>query len=124
MGNGFLRHAARTRLLIYLLDAASPTVASDFRILDEEMASYKELSKKAKIIAVNKIDLPEVAARLPQLRIQFAGLGLPVFYISALTGQAVVELAAKAMELADQAGRNAEAISEPQIGVFHPKPRK
>jgi GTP-binding protein len=124
MGNGFLRHAVRTGLLIYLLDAASPTVASDFRILDEEMASYKELSKKAKIIAVNKIDLPEVAARLPQLRIQFAGLGLPVFYISALTGQAVVELAAKAMELADQARRNAEAISEPQIGVFHPRPRK
>lgn len=124
MGNGFLRHAARTGLLIYLLDAASPTVASDFGTLDKEIASCKELSKKAKIIAVNKIDLPEVEARLPQLRIQFAGLGLPVFYISALTGQAVVELAAKAMELADQASRNTEAISEAQIGVFHPKPRK
>jgi GTP-binding protein len=124
LGNGFLRHAERTRLLIYLLDAGSPAIVTDFSILDREVTLYKGLSRKAKIVAVNKIDLPEVEARLPELRKQFAGLGLPVFYISALTGQAVVELAAKAMGIADQAGRNAEAISEPQIGVFHPQPRK
>jgi GTP-binding protein len=124
LGNEFLRHAERTRLLIYLLDANSPTIVNDFTLLDNETALYKGLAQKSRIVAVNKIDLPVVQARLSEIRESIAEIGLPVFYISALTGQAVVELAAKAMEIADQAGRIVEPSSQPQVGVFRPKPKK
>jgi len=124
LGNEFLRHVERARLLIYLLDAGSPTIAGDFATLDREIDLYKGLARKAKIVAVNKIDLPEAHASLPEIRKRFAGLGVPVFYISALTGQAVVELVAKAMEIADQASRSEETASQPEIGVFRPRPRK
>jgi GTP-binding protein len=124
LGNEFLRHAERTRLLVYLLDGSSPTVIDDLSILDKEIALYKSLSHKPKIVAVNKIDLPEVQARLPEVKQCFAKLGVPVFYISAVSGQAVLELMRKAMEMVDQASQDEEIVSQAQITVFRPKPRK
>jgi GTP-binding protein len=124
LGNEFLRHAERTKLLIYLLDGSSPTLIDDLNTLDKEIALYKNLSHKAKIVAVNKVDLPEVEARLPQIKQHFAKRGVPVFYISALSGQAVLELTGKAMEMVEQASRDEEMISQAQIAIFRPKPRK
>lgn len=117
LGNAFLRHVERTRLLIYLLDGSSPTIIDEFNTLDREMALYKGLAQKPKIVAVNKVDLPEVKQR-------FAKLGMPVFYISAVSGQAVLELTKKAMEMVGQAIQDEERILQAQITVFRPKPRK
>ncbi|MCJ7791037.1 MAG: GTPase ObgE [Dehalococcoidia bacterium] len=124
LGNEFLRHAERTKLLIYLLDGSSPTVIDDLSTLDKEIALYKGLSQKPKIVAVNKIDLPEVQARLSEVKQYFARLGVPVFYISAVSGQAVLELMRKAMEMVDQASQDEEIIPQAQIAIFRPKPRK
>jgi len=124
LGNEFLRHAERTKLLVYLLDGSSPTVIDNLSTLDKEIDLYKDLAHKPKIVAVNKIDLPEVQARLPEVKRFFAKLGVPVFYISAVSGQAVLELVRKAMEMVDQARRDEEIIPQAQITVFHPKPRK
>jgi GTP-binding protein len=124
LGNEFLRHVERTKLLIYLLDGSSPTVIDDLSTLDKEIALYKGLSHKPKIVAVNKIDLPEVQARLPEVKQCFARLGVPVFYISAVSGQAVLELVRKAMEMVDQASQDEAMASQAQITVFRPKPRK
>jgi GTP-binding protein len=124
LGNEFLRHAERTKLLIYLLDGSSPTVLDDLSTLDKEIALYKGLAQKPKIVAVNKIDLPEVQARLPEVKQRFAKLGAPVFYISAVSGKAVLELTRKAMEMVAQASQDEEIASQAQITVFRPKPRK
>ncbi|NWF77310.1 MAG: GTPase ObgE [Chloroflexi bacterium] len=124
LGNEFLRHVERTKLLVYLLDGSSPTVMDDLRTLDNEIALYKSLAQKPKIVAVNKIDLPEVQARLPEVKQRLSNLGMPVFYISALKGQAVLELTKKAMAMVEQASRDEELISEAQIAIFRPKPRK
>jgi GTP-binding protein len=128
LGNEFLRHVERTRLLIHLLDGSSPTVIDDLGTLEKEISLYKGLLHKPKIVAVNKIDLPEVQARLPEVKQSFApilsGLGAPVFYVSAVSGQAVLELVRKAMEMVDQASQNKEIDSQAHIKVFRPKPRK
>ena len=124
LGNEFLRHAERTTLLIYLLDGSSPTVVDDFSTLDNEIALYKGLARKPKIVAVNKIDLPEVQARVPEVKQRFAKLGVPVFYISTVSGQAVLELTRKAMEMVDQASQDEEIAAQAQMTVFRPKPRK
>jgi GTP-binding protein len=124
LGNDCLRHAERTRLLIYLLDGSSTSLVDDLSTLDKEIALYKGLSQKAKIVAVNKIDLPEAQARLSEVKQYFAKLGVPVFYISAVSGQAVLELTRKAMEMVEQASRDEEIVSPAQIAIFRPKPRK
>jgi GTP-binding protein len=128
LGNEFLRHVERTKLLIYLLDGSSPTLTDDLRTLDREIALYKGLSHKPKIVVVNKIDLPEVQAHLPVLKQCLApilsGLGVPVFYISAVSGQAVLELTRKVMEMVDRASQDEEINTKAQIAIFRPQPRK
>ena len=124
LGNEFLRHAERTRLLIYLLDGSSPSIIEDFNTLDREIASHKSLAHKPRILAVNKIDLSEVQARLPQIRQHFAESEVPVFYISALSGEAVLELTRKAMAVVEQASQDEEVVAQAQIAIFRPKPRK
>src|SRR4030043_1384636 len=78
LGNEFLRHAERTKLLDNLLDGSSPTLIDDLNTLDKEIALYKSLGHKPKIMTVNKMDLPEVEARLPQLKQDFTKRGAPV----------------------------------------------
>jgi len=124
LGNDFLRHAERTKLLILLLDGSSSTVLHDLDILYTEIALYKDLSSKARIVAVNKVDLAEVRARLPAMRRDFASIGVAIFYISAVSGEAVLELTRKVTEMVEQTNREEEMIDRPQIAVFRPKPRK
>ena len=124
LGSDFLRHAERAKLLIYLLDGSSANAVDDLGTLDREIALYKDLSHKAKIVAVNKVDLPEVRESLPAMQRWFAKVGAPVFYISAVSGEAVLELTRKAMEMVGQASRDEEIMSRAQVAVFRPKPRK
>jgi len=125
LGNEFLRHVERTRLLIYLLDGSSPTVWDDLSQLNIEIDFYRhDLSRKPKIVSVNKIDLPEVQTRLPEIRQNFDKLGLPVFYISAFSGQAVLQLVRKATEMVVKTRQDEKIMSQAQIKVFHPRPRK
>jgi len=110
LGNEFLRHAERTRLLVYLINL------------------YKGLSQKPKVVAVNKIDLPEVKARLPEVKQLIAPilsqLGAPVFYISAQGGEGVSDLMMKCMEVAERASLDEVIVRQKGITVFRPKPIK
>jgi GTP-binding protein len=125
LGNEFLRHMERTKLLIYLLDGTSLSIADDLSKLDEELALYKtDLPQKPKIVAVNKVDLPQVQARLPEIKQGLNKLDVPGYLISAVSGQGVMELACKAMEMVERASQDAKVILPPQIAVFHPKPKK
>jgi len=124
LGNEFLCHAERTKMIIYLLDGTSFTVADDLETLNKELLSYNsDLLNKPYIVAVNKVDLPEVNARLPEIKQSLSWLDLPFFTISAATGYGISELAVKAMEMVEEAREIKEAIL-PELGVFHPKPGK
>jgi GTP-binding protein len=125
LGNDFLRHAERTKLLIYLLDGSSSTVLNDLDTLDREIALYKNLSRKARIVAVNKVDLAEVQASLPAMGRCLAEVSVAIFYISAVSGEGVLELTGKAVEMVEEVDREEEMIAQqPQVAVFRPKPRK
>ena len=124
LGNDFLRHAERTKLLVYVLDGSSSTVFHDLSTLDREIARYKHLSQKAKIVTVNKVDLPDVRASLPSMQQCFAKVGVPIFYISAVSGEAVLELTRKAVEMVEQASCEEGMKTQAHVAVFRPKPRK
>ncbi len=141
LGNDFLRHVERTKLLIYLLDGSSSTIVDDLKILCKEVASYKaNLLRKPKIVAVNKVDLPQVQTHLPGIRQNFAGCKAPLFYVSAVSGQGVLELTGRAMEIVERESQG-EEIALPShvprqieggedegpltpLAVFHPLPEK
>jgi len=123
LGHDFLRHVERTRVLLHLLDGSSPSVTDDMNNLNTELALYEPtLAQKRQIVAVNKIDLAEVQARLPELKQTLGSVGVTVFFISAVTRQGVPELLCAVAEMVDMAGEE-ETISDKPLQVFRPKPK-
>jgi GTP-binding protein len=86
LGFEFLRHVQRTRVLIHLLDGLSPDPVADFSQINAEMALFDpHLSQKPQIVAINKIDQPEVQELLPRLKKELKKRGVTEFiHISAM----------------------------------------
>ncbi|MDO5695663.1 MAG: GTPase ObgE [Eubacteriales bacterium] len=97
LGHEFLRHVERTRLLIHVVDGAGlegRDPLEDIRQINEELAGYSaELTKKPQIIAANKVDALDDAARTALREKLAAEYGDEnVFLISAVAHQGVREL--------------------------------
>lgn len=93
LGHRFLRHVERTRILLHLLDPCrthDSNPLNDYETLNRELALFNpELSEKPQIIVINKIDLPDVQALIPEIVPYFKNLGLKVFPVSAATGEGI-----------------------------------
>jgi GTP-binding protein len=98
LGDRFLRHVERCRVLVHLVDGAPPgddrTPRGDLDAIDRELALYSpELAKKPQIVAVNKVDVPEARAAAGKLaaalRRRKKGPPREVLAISAVTGEGV-----------------------------------
>jgi GTPase len=124
LGNSFLRHVERTCLMVYLLDATSPDIVGDVIMLDQELALYdKKLSTKAKIIAVNKLDLIQISSRMDEIEVGLYAFSVPVVFLSAETGQGVIQFTTKITGIAEnKAGQNEEKPGD-AVKIFRPKPR-
>jgi len=100
LGDQFLRHIERTRVLLYILDTSGLSGAPPleaYHALRHELESYSPaLAAKPGLIAANKMDLSESREQLPALE---AALSEPVFPISAVTGEGLRPLLGAAAEL-------------------------
>ena len=94
LGDKFLRHIERTRILIHLVDISAfegRDPVQDYRKLNFELKAYsKELSKKFQFIALNKIDDP--GSEIHIKRFKKAYPKKKAYPISAITGKGVKEL--------------------------------
>jgi GTP-binding protein len=123
LGHEFLRHAERTKVLLHVLDGGSQSIIDDMNNLNRELALYKsEMAQKPQVVVVNKIDLPEVEARLTELRQLFSSLGVKAFFVSAITGQGVSELVSETAKILGEIQQK-DTGSEAPMAVFRPKPR-
>lgn len=69
LGHSFLRHIQRTRVLIHLLDGLSDDPLLDYAQINSELALFDpDLGNKPQIVAFNKIDLPDVIDRWPEVK--------------------------------------------------------
>jgi len=62
LGDKFLRHVERTKILVHLIDASSLSVVNDYKVIHNELKDFsKDLTQKTEIVVLNKIDavLPE-----------------------------------------------------------------
>jgi len=93
LGDKFLRHVERTRILIHLVDISAlegrdPYI--DYAKVNEELRLYsKELSKRPQILALNKTDLPTSKDNIKAFRSRVRKKAYP---ISALNGDGLGEL--------------------------------
>jgi GTPase len=99
LGDRFLRHVERTRVLVHLLDASAGLATSersplrDFDAINRELALFDPaLAKRPQLVVLNKTDLPEVAGLRRKLTTAFARRKIRLLAISAATGDGVPAL--------------------------------
>ncbi len=118
LGNRFLKHLARTRLLLHLVDIAPADghdPAEDIRQIQSEIARWSdELASKPCWLVPNKIDLvprEEAETRCARLieRLEWEG---PVFPVSAVSGEGTRELAQAIMNFLEEQDAQQGRIQE------------
>ena len=85
LGYDFLRHVQRTRVLIHLLDGLSEDPIADYSQINTELSLFDpNLGQKPQIVALNKIDQPDVQERLAGIQKEFNKRKVDFVTISAL----------------------------------------
>jgi GTPase len=103
LGHSFLRHIQRTRVLIHLLDGLAEDPLLDFAQINSELALFDpNLTHKPQIVALNKMDLPDVQNRWPGIAAALEKRGYESMEISAVTGSNVRSLLYRAAQLLDE----------------------
>ena len=124
LGHEFLRHSLRTKLLLHLIEGSHESPVEDMIKVNNELALYDSaLAQKPQLVAVNKVDLPQVAARQQEVAESFRQAGIEVFFVSAATGQGINELMAAVAEKLRQVEKSQPALEERPRKVFRPQPR-
>lgn len=107
LGDTFLRHIERTRVILHLLDLCppegAPSPAEAYRIIRRELEKYSpKLAVRQETVVGNKLDLSPAPAALEELR---RALTLPVQGISGVSGLGLRELAEALWAAVEQARR-------------------
>ena len=103
LGHDFLRHVDRCRLLLHVVDVACTDgrdPVSDIQKINLELSRYSsELSERPQIIVANKIDSAEEGSEaMVEFKKFTDALGIPVVYVSAITGEGLDKLVAVTIE--------------------------
>lgn len=105
LGDRFLRHIERTRLLFHLVDVSSASgrdPVSDYEAINLELAAYDaRLATAPQIVVATKIDALDEPERLENLRTRVALDGRPFYAISAVTQAGVRDLVTAASRALD-----------------------
>lgn len=121
LGFTFLRHIQRTKVLIHLIDGSSVDPLADFSQVNAELALFDEgLASKPQVVAINKLDIPEVKAVWPELDAHFRNLGHHALPISALARVGLRELLYAAHKTLQQV--QPVEIERDDLPVYRPKP--
>lgn len=73
LGHDFLRHVERTRVLVHMIDGSAADPLRDYQQINSELRMFsEELASKPQVVAINKMDITEVADIAPILEEMFA----------------------------------------------------
>ena len=106
LGDRFLRHVERTKLLLHLVDVSSLSErdpVSDYEIINRELRAYDaRLAERPQIVVATKIDALDEPERLERLRQRAAADGRDFYAISSATNNGVRELVNRVARELDQ----------------------
>ena len=124
LGLEFLRHIERCAALVHVLDCATLEPGrdpiSDLDAIEAELALYGGLADRPRLVALNKIDVPEGRDLAELVRPELEARGLAVFEVSAVSHEGLRELGF-AMARIVAAQRAAVAAPIPQRIVIRPR---
>jgi GTP-binding protein len=120
LGDRFLRHVERCRLLALLVDVSSAAAEPEpedpreaLAVLERELEAYSPaLARRDRLIVATKLDALDDPARLDALRAAAETRGLPFAAISSVSGRGLAELVGLMRERVELAGAREDAASE------------
>jgi len=114
LGDRFLRHVERTKLILHLVDVSSISgrdAVSDYEIINRELANYDaDLAERPQIVVATKTDALDEPERLAALKKRARKDGKAFFAISAVTNDGV-------RDLVDAVARRLDAEKTPDAGA-------
>jgi GTP-binding protein len=120
LGHDFLRHVQRTRVLIHILDGLSEDPIADYSQINTELSLFDpNLGKKPQIVALNKIDQPDVQERLAKIQKDFKKRKVEFMTISALARTNTRDLLIKAYQILQDTP--IPEVVEMPVPVYKPK---
>ncbi|GAB3273472.1 GTPase Obg [Arthrobacter pigmenti] len=137
LGLEFLRHVERCAALVHVLDCATLEPGrdpiSDLDALEKELEAYEvdssyagagdlvPLNQRPKLIALNKVDVPEARELADFVRPELEERGYQVFEVSAAAHDGLRQLTFAMANLVSKAREAAEETSGPARIVLRPK---
>jgi GTP-binding protein len=95
LGDQFLKHVERTRVLVHLIDASNDTrdAVEDYKAIVRELELFnRELLDRKQLVVASKMDALASPRKLSGLKAMCTRKKLPFLGISAVTGQGIKEL--------------------------------
>jgi GTPase len=96
LGDQFLRHIERTKLLLHMVDVSSSSgreALADYETVNRELASYNpDLASRPQIVVATKLDALDDESRLRRLQQQAEADGKPFYAISSATNRGISQL--------------------------------
>lgn len=94
LGDRFLKHAKRTRILAHVLDMAGSEgrdPIDDYEIIRKEIVNYNyDLANKLEIVVANKMDMPDFKENLERFKAKYPDK--QVYAVSAINNEGLDEL--------------------------------
>ena len=103
LGDQFLRHVERTRVIAHIIDMSGYSGRDpyeDYQVINNELKAFNEnILKKPQIIIANKMDMPSSKENLNKFKDK---VNLPVYEISAITGEGLNKVVLKLADMLDE----------------------
>jgi GTP-binding protein len=120
LGLEFLRHVERCVALVHVLDCGTLETdrnpIDDLELIESELKQYGGLEDRVRIVALNKIDLPDGAAMADMVASTLRDKGYEVYAVSAASREGLTELTYAMARLVQRA--RAEAATEERTRII------
>ncbi|MFT4084442.1 MAG: GTPase ObgE [Nocardioides sp.] len=124
LGHDFLRHIERCAALVHVVDTASlepgRNPVDDLDVIENELSRHGGLEDRPRLVALNKIDVPDGREIADMTLEELRARGLRVFEVSAASGEGVRDLV-YAMAALVEASRTERPVVEPRRIVLRPQ---
>jgi GTP-binding protein len=124
LGHDFLRHVERCAALVHVIDCATAEPGrdpvTDLDIIEAELSAYGGLDDRPRLVALNKVDVPDAKQIAEFVTSDLEARGYDVFAVSAASHEGLRELSFAMAEIVARR-RAAEAVPEPTRIVLRPE---
>jgi GTP-binding protein len=124
LGHEFLRHVERCAALVHVVDTASMepgrNPVDDLAVIENELSRYGGLDDRPRLVALNKIDVPDGRDLSDIVIDELREQGLRVFPVSAASGEGLRELTFAMAEIVAATRASKEVVEATRI-VLRPR---